>query len=494
MSASQKPNLLFIFTDEQRQDTLRVYGNRRIKTPNLDRLAEESIVFTQAYVTQPVCTPSRASILTGLYPHTNGCIENNVPLRPEVPTIAEMAEDEDYLKAYFGKWHLGDEEIPQHGFEKYWVSIEEMYKGYYTKEEYKAVKASYHIFLKEHGFKPDAENSGYPVFSRGFAARLPEEYSKPAFLTQEVCRFLRKHRERPFIVYLNFLEPHMPFFGPYDGMYGPGDVDLPENFDSPPGPDSPIRYRYMVEYYREHGFADREGKHGKLETEWEWRYLISRYWGLVSLVDAHVGRILETLAELGLDERTVVVFTSDHGDMMGSHRLATKMVMYEEAVRVPLLIRVPWLGSPSQMIDHPVSQTDLVPTLLDILGMPIPPHLEGESWYPYFRGDRPWPKEPVFIEWNGRDGDLWAGGPTYGFPKEELRRVAGARIRTVIAPDGWKLNVSETGEHELYDLKGDPLETRNLYRRGENRGVVRRLYSYIREWQERTRDDVELEI
>ncbi len=125
MPAPQKPNIIFIFTDEQRQDTLKVYGNWRIKTPNLDKLAQESVVFTQAYVTQPVCTPSRASILTGLYPHTNGCIENNIPLRKEIPTIAEMMEGEDYIKGYFGKWHLGDEEIPQHGFEEQWISIEE---------------------------------------------------------------------------------------------------------------------------------------------------------------------------------------------------------------------------------------------------------------------------------------------------------------------------------------------------------------------------------
>lgn len=491
MTVPEKPNLLFIFTDEQKQDTLRVYGNKKIRTPNLDRLAEESIVFTRAYVSQPVCTPSRSSIMTGLYPHTNGCIENNVPLKLEVPTIAEMVEDEDYLKAYFGKWHLGDEEIPQHGFEV-WVSIEEMYKGYYTKEEYKAAKASYHIFLEEHGFKPDARNSGYPVFSRRFAARLPEEYSKPAFLAGEVCRFLRENRDRPFILYLNFLEPHMPFFGPYDGMYRPEDVDLPENFDSPPGPDSPIRSRYLARYYRDHGFADREGKHRTLRTEWEWRYLISRYWGLVSLVDTHVGRILDTLAELGLDERTVVVFTSDHGDMMGSHRLVAKMVMYEEACKVPLLIMVPWLRGSPRLVEHPVSQIDLVPTLLDILGMPIPPHLEGRSWYPFLRGDRPWPEEPVFIEWNGRDGDLWVGGPSYDFPEQELRRAEGARVRTVVTPEGWKLNLSEIGEHELYNLKQDPSETRNLYREG--REVVEMLYSYIRSWQERTEDDVELKI
>jgi len=481
--------VLFIFTDEQRQDTLKVYGNRKIKTPNLDRLAQESVVFTQAYVTQPVCTPARATILSGLYPHTNGCIENNVPLKKEVPTIAEMMEGGDYVKGYFGKWHLGDEEIPQHGFEEHWISIEEMYKRYYTREEYKAAKASYHIFLKRHGFKPDAENSGYPVFSRHFAARLPEEYCKPAFLAGEVCRFIRENREGNFLIYLNFLEPHMPFFGPYDGMYKPEDVDLPPNFNALPDPSSPIRYRYMAEYFRRHGWSDREGKHGTLESEWEWRYLISRYWGLVSLVDSHVGRILKTLTECGLEENTVIVYTSDHGDMMGSHRLAGKMVMYEEAVKVPLLIKIPWLKNQPRLLEHPVSQIDLVPTILDLLGMPLPTHLQGTSWYPCLKGDREWEKKPIFIEWNGRDGDLWLDGPTYGFPEKELRKATGARIRTVITPDGWKLNLSETGEHELYHLKKDPCETQNLYHRREYRETIQRLSAYIKGWQEQTGDE-----
>ena len=488
----KKPNVLFIFTDEQRQDTLRIYGNRKIKTPNLDKLAQESVVFTQAYVTQPVCTPSRASILTGLYPHTNGCVENNIPLKREIPTIAEMMETEEYVKGYFGKWHLGNEEIPQHGFEEQWVSIEEMYKGYYTKEEYKAAKASYHKFLEKHGFKPDAENSGYPVFSRRFAAKLPVQYSKPAFLAGEVCRFLQQNKDRPFLIYLNFLEPHMPFFGPYDGMYKPDEVDLPANFNALPGPDSPIKYRYLVNYYREHGWPDRENKHGILKNEWEWRYLISRYWGLVSLVDTYVGKILETLARLDLEKNTVVVYTSDHGDMMGSHRLGAKMVMYEEACKVPLFIRIPWLKRFPRVVEQPVSQIDLVPTILDLLEMSIPSSLQGKSWYPYLRGDKPWEKEPIFLEWNGRDGDRWLAGPSYGFPEQELRKATGARVRTVITPDGWKLNLSEIGEHELFNLREDPLETHNCYCEKQYREVVQKLSDYIKQWQKETNDRVRL--
>ena len=128
MDRPKKSNILFIFTDEQRQDTLGAYWNRLIKTPNLDALAQKSLVFDHAYVTQPICTPARASILTGVYPHSCEMYENNRVLPSDVLTIAEMIEDEGYIKAYFGKWHLGNEEIPQRGFEQKWVSIEEMYK------------------------------------------------------------------------------------------------------------------------------------------------------------------------------------------------------------------------------------------------------------------------------------------------------------------------------------------------------------------------------
>ena len=113
-----KFNLLFIFTDEQRADSMAAYGNLHIETPNLNRLALESVIFDQAYVTQPVCTPSRSSIMTGLYPHTNGCTENNRPLPPGVPCLPEMLADGDYVTAYHGKWHLGDEIFAQHGFDE----------------------------------------------------------------------------------------------------------------------------------------------------------------------------------------------------------------------------------------------------------------------------------------------------------------------------------------------------------------------------------------
>ena len=130
-SNADKPNLIFIWTDEQQPFTMSVYGNDRIKTPNLNKLAGESIVFKHAYVTQPVCTPSRSSTMTGLWPHTSGCVSNNIPLPENVPCLPELINDTDYRTAYFGKWHLGDEIYAQHGFEE-WEAIEDSYIQYYT--------------------------------------------------------------------------------------------------------------------------------------------------------------------------------------------------------------------------------------------------------------------------------------------------------------------------------------------------------------------------
>ncbi len=336
-----KPNLLFLFTDEQRQDTMRAYGNTRIRTPNLDRLAAQGVVFAHAYVSQPVCTPSRATIMTGLYPHTSGCVANNVPLGDGVPTIAELFTDPDYRFAYHGKWHLGDEIFAQHGFQD-WVSIEDGYRAHYRPGRDRNQNCSYYHWLKGRGFEPDVQQQGFSAFSRKRSAGFPAEVSKPAFLAETTSRFIRENAGRPWVAYVNFLEPHMPFTGPYDGLYDPAEVPLPPNFNAA-HPDEPIRCRLMREHYRLKGISGFD-----LSVESGWRRLIANYWGLVTLVDEAVGSILGTLSECALDDRTIVVFTSDHGDMMGSHRLVAKTVMFEEAVKVPLIMRVPRMdGGPS---------------------------------------------------------------------------------------------------------------------------------------------------
>ena len=343
-----KPNLLFIFTDEQRCDTLAAYGNTRIQMPNLNRLAAQSVVFDRAYVTQPVCTPSRSTLLTGLWPHSNGCTENNLSLAADTPCFPEMLRAGEYVAGYHGKWHLGDEIFQQHGFDD-WVSVDDTYSEHYSPRRDRQTRSTYHHWLLAQGLKP--KNGSY--FGRVETARLPERFSKPAYQAIEASRFIRENAERPFALFINFFEPHMPFTGPRDNQYDPAAIPLPANFDALPGPDQPLKTRLFQRAYYEHG-------HGlPLKTPADWQRMIANYWGLCSLVDTHVGTILNTLQECGVADNTIIVYTSDHGDMMGSHRLIAKCVMYEEAARVPLLVHLPG-QTRERHIAAPVSQIDVV--------------------------------------------------------------------------------------------------------------------------------------
>lgn len=489
----RKPNLVFIFTDEQAADTMAAYGNKRIHTPHMNRLAHESIVFRNAYVTQPVCTPSRSTLVTGLYPHTNGCIENNAALQEDTLCFPQLGDFSEYKTAYIGKWHLGDEIFAQHGFEE-WKSIEDHYRGFYRKDRDKSQLCSYSEYLMEKGYAPDQiTKDSLQGFSREFCAKLPEEHGKPAYVAREASRFIRLNRETPFILYVNFIEPHMPFSSPRDEQYDRTGIPLPESFHHALSDKQPLKVRLLRQAYRELGF---EGK--ELKTEEDWKDLIARYWGLVSLVDTHLGTVLDTLVEMGLEEQTILVYTSDHGDMMGCHRLLAKCVMYEEAVKVPLLLKVPGLACEGRVIENPVSHIDLVPTLLEAMGQPVPGHLEGFSWMPFLQGTGRLVEDNVFIEWNGHNNgfgdligrtrilDIWKDGNR----GEEIAAAFADPVRTIVTPDGWKYNHSQLGEHELYNLTTDPYEQHNLYGNDGTRELVEGLYGKILDWQRRTGDRV----
>ncbi|MHC4425798.1 MAG: sulfatase-like hydrolase/transferase [Planctomycetota bacterium] len=469
-----KPNLLFIWTDEQRADTMAAYGNRKIHAPNLNKLAAESVVFEKAYVTQPVCTPNRSAVMTGLWPHTTGCIKNNVPLPRDVRCLPELLEDSEYRTAYMGKWHLGDEIFAQHGFEQ-WVSMEDGYNNHYSSGRDRGARSDYHHFLIEHGYQPDSGSK----FSRSFAARRPIEHCKPKFLEQEACDFLRRHRGEPFVLYINFLEPHMPFFGPLDNEHDPKQIELPANFGDPLEENEPLRYRIIREYCR--------AKYGKNEEDI--RGLIARYWGLVTQVDRSVGAILKTLEDLGLADNTIVVYTSDHGDMMGSHHMVEKSVMYEEAARVPWLMRIPQLRGRNRLIRNPVSHIDMVPTLLDLLGCSHNGRFPGQNLVPLIKGGRV-SQDHVYIEWNPNSGALKVKkGGTNLASRQDQKRVQNEHNRAVISPDGWKLCLSDTDKCQLFNLRKDPGETINLFGSRQHRDVVLRLTRKIHEWQESVKDE-----
>ena len=478
MKQREQPNLLLIWTDQQRADTLRCYGDTMIEAPNLNRLADESFVFRHAYCTQPVCSPSRASILTGLWPHTHGVTSNNVPLSREIPTLAEMLGAE-YQCTYYGKWHLGSELSAQHGFSR-WLSLEDgIYRQFYDNPNNRERRSDYSRFLIKSGFLPDSETAdGARVFSRPFSAALAERYTKASFLGREAAGFLRRYDgNRPFFLSVNFLEPHPPLHGPLNHLYEPDSLPVGPSFLKLPALNAAqrpeLKNNRAIKLYEKNLWHDQMVT--VLETEWEWRRLRANYCGLVTLVDRAVGEILRALEASGEDAKTIVVFTSDHGDQLGDHGWMGKFVQYEESVRVPLLFRIPWLTKEFTLINGRVSQIDLVPTLLELLGREVPGNLQGKSRAATFLDHQGLDDNDVFIEWNTQPG----------VPNE---------ARTLVSAEGWKLNLYTDDNAELFDLNTDPYEMKNQFGRAQQKGRIRDLATRLQAWQKETGDAIRLPV
>lgn len=473
-----RPNLLFILTDQQRADSMACYGNDYVDVPNLNRLADGSFVFENTYVSQPVCSPSRATLLTGTYPHTARVPSCNVPLPNDVPTIAEMVDDA-YRCAWLGKWHLGDEIFAQRGFEE-WVGTEDSYRRFYSSEERLSQLSDYHHFLVDRGLEPDREVVGQKVFSRHFEASLHEDLTKAAFLGERTAEFIRNAGDDPFVAFVSYLEPHPPHTGPFNDMHDPTELPVGPAFRKKPEPNASLLNRVMASYYtesEEYGYD--------LRTEAGWRAVRARYWGNVSLVDRSVGKILDALEDSGRADDTIVVFTSDHGEMVGDHGILGKCVMYEESVRVPLLIRAPSLSIEQTRVPGNFSHIDLLPTIMDLLQQPVPDPIQGQSRLPVMRGEATLAENDVFIEWNGNNGHPIPG-------EAEVNPAMSTPWRSVVSSDRWKLNLSNHDQCELYDLNDDPNEMVNRFDDPGQSGRVKDLKERVRDWQREVRDEVVL--
>jgi arylsulfatase len=482
MAAKRKPNLILFLPDQQRADTLACYGGVKVHAPILNKLASESVVFERAYVTHPVCTPSRSSLMTGTWPHINGCTRNSVPLDRRFRVFPELMEDKDYRTAYMGKWHLGEDGPVGRGFQQ-WVSIDD--HGDYTK------------FLLSKNITPDKSNER---FSELAISNLPLELSRPRFLEKHACEFIEKHQRDPFILVVGFVEPHSPYNGPLNDEHPLNEVELDKTAILPESEDIPLRYRLMREWQQAEAILDRERLQTQLFfgiTPDEYRCIKQRYLGLVTLVDQSIGSILECLERCDLDDHTTVVHTSDHGDNLGAHHLFGKETMFEEAARVSFLIRLPG-QTRTKMISHPVSHIDFVPTLLDLLGQPNHSQCAGKSLLPVIdqealvAGVSPASPHPgnVFIEWAPNRTKIKKGSKLAW--RRMVKRAVEESTRTVVSPDGWKLCLRDKDSNELYNLKDDPFEMRNLYSDRQSASVISRLAGEIHRWQESTQDKLRI--
>lgn len=412
--------------------------------------------------------------MTGLWPHTTGCTSNGSILDPRFRVLPELIQDQDYRTAYMGKWHLGTE---QRGFEE-WISTQHA--------------SDYSQFLISKGLTPDREGE----FSELAVSNLPPELSQSRFLEKHACEFINKHQRDPFILFVAFVEPHPPYNGPLNEEHSLSEVDVDLATVVPLSDEVPLRYRLMREWQQDKALTDITGKRRRFYfgvTEDDSRSLRQKYLGLVTLVDQSIGGILECLERTELSEQTVVVHTSDHGDTLGAHELFGKEVMFEEAVRVPYLLRLPECRH--RRIAQAVSHVDFVPTLIDVLAEPKAAQCAGKSLLPLMRGEAV-PAESVFMEWSPNKYASSVGrkikeGTTLA-PLRMINQAVEESTRTVIMPDGWKLSLRDKDLNELYNLNDDPREAHNLYYGGQCAAIISRCADEIRRWQESTRDNLKL--
>ncbi len=416
-AAADRPNIVFILIDDLRWDALGCTGHPFAKTPNIDRLAKEGARCKNFFVSIPLCSPSRGSFLTGQYAHKHGVTNNgdHSAFSHQLVTFPRLLHDAGYETAYVGKWHMGRDDSPRPGFDR-WIS----FKGQGTYED------------------PVINVDGRASEVTGYMTDI---------LNEHAVTFVKQEHRKPFLLYLAHKAVHGPFTPAerHRGLYVNNTLKpAPSIDDSRAG--KPVLSRKVEEPTRQ-----KAGKKGKAKkapgagNERGPQNVVRNQLRALAPVDEGVGQILKALEDTKQLERTMIIFTSDNGFFWGEHGLGDKRWAYEESIRDPLLMRYPKLIKAGTTLEQMVLNIDLAPTLLELGGAPIPKPIEGRSLLPLLRDSR--------TDW--RTSFL-----TEYFQEKQYPRVpTWQAVRT----DRWKYVHRPDGPYELYDLKDDPNEKFNLY-------------------------------
>lgn len=455
---SERPNILVLMSDEQRWDSLGCNGNRAVPTPTIDALAERGSSLQHPYATYPLCCPSRMSIWTGLMPHDHHGLGNWRHLRPDLQDrgLIHAFAGAGYQTIYNGKWHVPGLTPVRFGF----ADVEatpavlngldrgryiEPYRDYVTALGYDLIPGNIENLTPRDVATLERPNRA-PCGTAEIAIDHWLEPWQTRLFREQLCR---RPAGSPFFAVCSWNAPHFPMMvpEPYDRIVDPDFLDLPPNFrtglDGKPAEvrDSPY-----------------------CEPDWpesEWRRLTAHYLGFCALLDDQVAAILRHLEAAGDLANTIVVYTSDHGDMMGSHGLNRKgfPLLYEEALRVPLVIAGPGI-QPGARPEALVSLLDLVPTLADLAGVSLTEVHAGHSFAPALRGDTEWrPRGHVIAESFKVDGTESGSGTHIDPASLNLERDGvNLSIRTPTHRYIWRLHDHD----ELYDLRIDPGENHNI--------------------------------
>lgn len=491
-------------TDQQPISCVGAYGNDQIKTPHLDALAGEGQLLKNFYIAAFPCSPSRASILTGRYLHNHNVFTNNVILDPTIPSLGTVLSEEGYRTGYFGKAHLGGYmyvgrtggdgvdylHLPGEAkdpvgdeIKDYWHHKRiETASGWNTQRrdggygedepqlgftEWKGGWKDYKDWLVSKGRRDFAEIAGNhddlqsaPEGEHMYSL-LGEEYHMATYFTNETESFIKRNTNdnEPWAAVLSYFGPHLPVAPPqpWDDMYPLEEIPLPANFEDDlndkPQAQRKANLQYVLGQWNHDQYKD----------------YIRRYWGYSSFIDQQIGRIFQLLKETNQWENTVVIFTTDHGDMAGGHGMIYKLGSnaYEELFHVPAILRIPNLGHKGREIEALSSAIDVLPTILNAVNIDIPKGIDGQDLSPQLSGSVKDSKSEVFAEihFPGRDG--------------KVIMCRGEQFKYVYH---W---MSEDVD-ELYDLENDPGELENLYGSESHKEVVKEMQQKIIDWSKDT--------
>lgn len=461
-SGAKKPlNVVFILSDDHRYDYMGFMGRVPwLETPAMDRMAREGAHIKNAFVTTSLSSPSRASILTGMYSHAHKVVDNTAPLPAGLTFFPEYLQEAGYKTAFFGKWHMGnDSGAPQPGFD-HW-------EGFRGQGEY------YNPRINTNGEWVQYEDSTYVT----------------DLLTEHAIDFMKKQQadDQQFFVYLSHKGVHDNFSAAkrHAGCYQDKELVLPPSFNIPkygitelPTIDPKTgKAATGKEYYGDRMLpnwlkSQRESWHG-VDYAYHgrpWDVQVRKYCETLRSVDESIGAVLDYLKKAGLDQNTLVIYMGDNGFAWGEHGLIDKRQFYEESVRVPMLARCPGLFEGGKVVENMVQNTDIAPTIMDYLGLQKAEQMVGYSFIPLLKGEKTEWRERIFYEY------YWE----HEFPQTPtMHGVRTDRYKYIRYHGIWDTN-------EFYDLQEDPAETRNLIASEEHQEIIKQLNSDLYDWLEET--------
>lgn len=489
-------NILFIMCDQLRADYLGCYGHPTLATPHIDALAARGVRFTRAYCQSPICGPSRASFYTGRYMFTHGATWNNVPVGVGERTIGDYLRPLGRRVALVGKTHMRPDLegmarlgldaasevgrlVGECGFEAFArddglhpdqsADPDLAYNRYLCERGYDGGANPWHTVANS-AAGPDGELlSGWLMRHARLPARVREEDSETAWTTDRGIAFIEQAGDEPWCLHISYIKPHWPYMAPapYHEMYGANQVPA-VNRDAREREDPhPVHAAFMAHEDSRNFQKDEVRPH-----------VVPVYMGLISQIDAHVGRLLRHLETSGRLADTLIVFTSDHGDYLGDHWLAEKELFHEEAVRIPLIVYDPDTAadaSRGQVDERLVEAIDLLPTFVEALGGEAQPHrLEGRSLLPLLRVGTPMP------EWR----DAAFSETDYAWRQARLELGLGpAEARAfMVRTERWKYIHYERFRPQLFDLEDDPNELRDQGRSAAHSDVRAELHERLFAW------------